>query len=136
MGRLAKTLAYLSFCDLIPAAGELRLDEVEPDIWFLLIVGAKLDLSGSWRCDGLTIVTFRHAFRKFKSGVSPSNGRELFPRRMKKQRSHCEMESKKKIAPKKQSKPTGWSAVLTVFVSSKFYCLFVDFKVKSMQKKV
>jgi hypothetical protein len=44
------------------------------------------------------------------------------------------MESKKKIAHKKQSKPTGWSAVLTVFVSSKFYCLFVDFKVKSMQK--
>jgi hypothetical protein len=45
------------------------------------------------------------------------------------------MESKKKMAHKKQSKPTGWSTVLTVFVSSKFDCLFVDFKVKSMRKK-
>jgi hypothetical protein len=98
---------------------ELHLDEVETDSWFLLIVGAK-HLSGSCRHDGLTnIVSVRHVFRKVKSGGSPSNGRELFPRRMKERRSHCEKESIKKMAHKKQSKQAGWSAVLTVFASNK-----------------
>jgi hypothetical protein len=30
----AMALAYLSFCDLIPAAGELGLNEADPDMWF------------------------------------------------------------------------------------------------------
>jgi hypothetical protein len=29
-----------------------RQNEAEPDSWFLFIVGTKLDLSGSCRCDG------------------------------------------------------------------------------------
>jgi RNA polymerase subunit RPABC4/transcription elongation factor Spt4 len=34
---------------------KLCLDEGETDSWFLLIVGAKLDLRGSCICDSLTI---------------------------------------------------------------------------------
>jgi hypothetical protein len=88
--------------------GELhRLDEAEPDGWSLLIVGAKLDLSGSCRRDGLTIVRYRHVFRKVKIGGSPSNRRELFPRRMKERKSHYEMGSKKKMAHKNNANKLG-----------------------------
>jgi hypothetical protein len=58
-------------------------------------------------------------FSESQKWGSPSSGRELFPRRMKEQRSHCEMGSKKKMAHKKQSNQTGESAVKTVSVSSK-----------------
>jgi hypothetical protein len=42
LGGLARALAYLSFCDLIPTAANWALYEAEPDVRFLLIVGAKL----------------------------------------------------------------------------------------------
>jgi hypothetical protein len=61
------------------AFSELRLDEAEPDSWFLFIAGAKLDLSGSYCLDGLTIVSFRHVLRKIERGDSQCNCRELFP---------------------------------------------------------
>jgi hypothetical protein len=57
--------------------------------------------------DSLTIVSFRHVVRKIKRGGSPSNDRELFPRRMKKRKSHCEMvltQRKTKNGTQKQSK--------------------------------
>jgi hypothetical protein len=78
---------------------------------------------------------FQAWFQKVKSGGSPSNGRELFPRRMKEQRSHCEMGSKKKMAHKKQSNQTGWSAVLTVSVSSKKEIVFNRFLSKIYARK-
>jgi hypothetical protein len=76
---------------------------------------------------------FQACFQKVKSGGSPSNGRELFPRRMKEP--HCEMGSKKKMAHKKQSNQTGWSTVLTVSVSSKKEIVFNRFLSKIYARK-
>jgi hypothetical protein len=74
---------------------QLRLDEAEPDSWFLLIVGAKLDLSGGCCQDGLTIVSFRHVLREIKRGDSPSNCRESFSRGQKERGCPCENSTKK-----------------------------------------
>jgi hypothetical protein len=67
----------------------------ELDGWFLLIVGAKLDLRGGCCRDGLIIVRLTHVVRENKRGVSPSNCRELLAGRKKKRGSHCEKSGKK-----------------------------------------
>ncbi len=43
------------------------LDEVELDVWFLLIVGTKFHLSCCSRCNGLNQVVLQHVGRNGKS---------------------------------------------------------------------
>jgi hypothetical protein len=50
----------LSFWDLIPAACKLSLDEVEINVMFLLIVGAKLNLSSCCCSDKVGQIIARH----------------------------------------------------------------------------
>ncbi len=102
LGQAGQSIGVPELLRLDTCHCELRLDEAEPDNWFLLIIGAKLDLGGSCRHDGQTFVSFRHALRKFKREGSQSNGRELFPRRMKEQRSHYENGVDKENGTQKQ----------------------------------
>jgi hypothetical protein len=77
LGRLTRALAYLSFCGLMSSTGELRLGEAEPDGWFLLIVGAKLDLRGRCRRDGLNIARMRHVCERTKEGAAQATEGEF-----------------------------------------------------------
>jgi hypothetical protein len=95
LGQTGQSISIPELLQFDARRSQLRLDEAEPDSWFLLIVGAKLDLSGRCCQDGLTIVSFRHVLREIKRGNSPSNYRELFPRGQKEQGSPCENSTKK-----------------------------------------
>jgi hypothetical protein len=83
LGRLARALAYLSFWDLIPCRCELGLDEAEPNVRFLLIVGTKFDLSSCCRSDRVGQIIRSHGGKFRESRQSPKFCGALFPRRLK-----------------------------------------------------
>jgi hypothetical protein len=70
LGQADQSINVLEFVRLDTCRGKLRLDEAEPDSQLLLIIGAKLDLSGSCPHDVLTTVSFRQFSGKSKVGAA------------------------------------------------------------------
>ncbi len=120
LGQAGQSIGILEFWRFDARRGELRLDEAEPDGWFLLIVGEKLDLRGRCCCDGLNIVRMRHVLQKKERRGSPGNGRGI-PRRNKEYGSHCENSTiGTNVHWEKTNKK--WGAALTVSVPILLFC--------------
>jgi hypothetical protein len=71
LGKLARALAYLSLCDLIPAAANWAFDEAEPDVFFLFIVWTKFHLRSCGCRNGLKQVVLWPVGRNWKGRWNP-----------------------------------------------------------------
>jgi hypothetical protein len=67
---------------------ELGLDEAEPNVRFLLIVGARFDLSSCCRSDRVGQILTSHSGRLRKCRYGPKSSGALIPRRAE-YGSHC-----------------------------------------------
>ncbi len=86
--KAGKSIGILEFLSFDPRRCKLGLDEVEPNVRFLLIVGTKLDLSTCCCSDrGGQIITI-HVCKFGKSWQSPKGRWALVPRRIE-IGSHC-----------------------------------------------
>ncbi len=73
-----------------PCRCKLGLDEAEPDVRFLLIVGAKFDLRSCCCCDRVGQIVTRHVLRIGESRQNPKVCWVVFPRGTK-NGSHCKV---------------------------------------------
>jgi hypothetical protein len=77
LGRLARASAYLSFLRFDSCHCKLGLDEAEPDMWFLLILGTKFNLR-SYCCSDRGVKSSWDKFARLeKVGKSERFGRLL-----------------------------------------------------------
>jgi hypothetical protein len=82
-----KSIGILKFLGSDPCHCELGLDEAEPNVWFLLIVGANFNLSSCCPSDRVGQVFTSHSCRFGKCRHCPKSCGTLVPRA--KNGSHC-----------------------------------------------
>jgi hypothetical protein len=71
LGQAGKSVGIFEFLGSDPCRCKLSLDEVEPDVGFLLIIGTKLDLNNCCYSDRGSQIVTSHV-RKFReNGQSP-----------------------------------------------------------------
>jgi hypothetical protein len=71
LGQAGEGIGVLEFLRSDTCRGELCLDEAEPDVWLLLIVGKKFHLSCCSRRDRLKQIVLRHVGGNRESRQNP-----------------------------------------------------------------
>ncbi len=73
LGQTGQSIGILEFLGSDPCRCELGLDEAEPNVWFLLMVGAKFNLRNCCRSDRVGQVFTSHGGRFGKCRCSPKS---------------------------------------------------------------